>query len=125
MSKTNATNNRLYIYWGDYLLDNISRHKHLGIVLDNRLLWSQHISTLIHKFNLGLNVLNCIKEFLPFSSRMRYFDAFIGSYISYASSVWGGAGSGYLNSLLITQKDVQDLFLMSMFLTHKDRYLRN
>ena len=96
--------NRLDICWGDSFLDNVSNHKHLGVVINNRLLWSQHISTLINKINFCLNVLNRIKKFLPFFSRMKYFDAFIGSHISYASTVLGGAVSGDINSLLITLK---------------------
>ena len=35
---------------------------------------------------------------------MTYYDAFIGSYLNYACTVWGGTASGVINSLSIVLK---------------------
>ena len=63
---------------GGSLLNNVSYHKHLGIVIGVILSWSRHISFLTNKINLRLSVLYRIKKFLPFYARMNYHYAFIG-----------------------------------------------
>ena len=54
---------RLDIICGESPLDNVSHHKHLGIVIDDTLSWSQHIRFLTNKLNLRLRVFNRIKKF--------------------------------------------------------------
>ena len=63
--------------------------------------------------------------FFPLFFKVEVIRCILGSYISYASKVWGGAVSGDINSLLINLKDVQDRFLMLVFLSRIYRYLRN
>ena len=52
---------QLDVSCGVSLLNNVSYHKHLGIVIDDRLSWSHHIRFLTNKLNLRVSVLSRIK----------------------------------------------------------------
>ena len=55
--------NHLDINCSGSLLNNVSYHKHFGIVMDDRLTWSQQISFSTNKMNLCLSVLYRIRSF--------------------------------------------------------------
>ena len=94
----------LDISCGVSLLNNVSYHKHFGIVIDDRLSWSYHIRFLTNKLNLRVSVFSGIKKFLPFSARMNYYHAFIASHLYYACTVWSGTTSSNRSSLSTTLK---------------------
>ena len=60
----------------------------LGVVIDNKLNFKNHISKLIKKVGRKIDVLNQFKHILSFSTKMRIYRAFIMPHFTYCSSVW-------------------------------------
>ena len=59
----------------------------LGVVIDNKLNFKNHISKLIKKVGRQTDVLNRLKHILSFSTNIRIYRAFIMPHFTYCSSV--------------------------------------
>jgi len=96
-------------------------HKILGIVVDNNLSWSNHISTMCKTLSKKIYQLSKIKHFLNDHSRKLYFIAYIESYINYASTVWDSASENILKPLKsIHRRGLKLIILKSSSLTIQD-----
>ena len=61
----------------------------LGVVIDNKLNFKNHISKLMKKIGRQIDVLNRFKHILSFSTKIRVYRAFIiMPHFTYCSSVW-------------------------------------
>ena len=60
----------------------------LGVVIDNKLNFKNHISKLIKKVGRQIDVLNRFKHILSFSTKVRVYRAIIVPHFTYCSSVW-------------------------------------
>ena len=78
--------------------------KFLGILIDGRLKWQDHINHCRKKILSGLYALNMCKNVLSTANlRMLYF-SLIHPHLQYGNIVWGSAYKYHLNSLKILQK---------------------
>lgn len=78
--------------------------KHLGIVIDSKLKWKPHIDQLCKKLCSGTYVIRRIKQTCSQdTARIAYF-ALFESHLRYGIEVWGGAGKGNLEKVLVKQK---------------------
>ena len=65
----------------------------MGVIVDNNLSWSPHISNLSKKVSSKVYALNHIKHTLDTKCRKLYFQAYIQSLTDYASTLWDGASN--------------------------------
>jgi hypothetical protein len=70
------------------LLQQTSSVKLLGVTLDNKLNFHDHIANLGRKVGQQVAVLNRLKRLIPFESKIRLYNSFILSYLNYCSTVW-------------------------------------
>ena len=54
----------LIVHIGSNFLENVSKHKFLGVIVDNKLSWSSHIDYITKKCSMRLKALYRIKDFL-------------------------------------------------------------
>ena len=60
----------------------------LGVVIDNKLNFKNHISKLIKKVGRQIDVLNRFKHILSFSTKIPIYRAFIMPHFTHCSFVW-------------------------------------
>ena len=60
----------------------------LGVIIDNKLHFKDHISKIAKKVGKQLDVLGRLKNILSFSSKMHIYKSFIMAHFTYCSSVW-------------------------------------
>ena len=77
---------------GSNFLENVAKHKVLGAVVDNKLLWSSHIDYVTE------NAV-CASKPSTESKISSLFNAFILSQMVYCSAVWNGAAPKEINRL--------------------------
>ena len=65
------------ISFNDIHVERASHHKHLGILLDEKLNFKQHIDTAILKINKGIPVIKKLRHSLPRKSLMTIYKAFL------------------------------------------------
>ena len=74
--------------------------KYLGIYIDNKLSWKEHISTVKIKLDRGIGILSKLKIFAPRSVMKSAYHAFITPHINYGLLNWGNASNNLLNPII-------------------------
>ena len=78
--------------------------KFLGVHLDNKLTFKNHIDHVTSKISKHTGILFKIRDLLPLKSRLDYYFAFIYPYLMYNVIVWGSSSAVHLNPLIIQHK---------------------
>ena len=76
----------------------------LGIIIDEKLDWSKHITALKSKMSRYLGVMYKIKFTIPLKARLQIYHSFIQSHLNYCSVVWGFSCNANIEKLLTLQK---------------------
>ena len=63
--------------------------KHLGILLDEKLNFKQHVDSAILKMNKGISVIKKLRHSLPRKSLLTIYKAFVGPLIDYGDIIYG------------------------------------
>ena len=71
--------------------------EYLGMMVDDKLVWDQHVDYISSKITRSIGILKRIKHFIPQESLLLLYHTLIESYFRYCSIVWGQCGE--------TQKD--------------------
>ena len=85
-------------------LTEASQTKFLGITLDSKITWNEHINQLCKKISTGIYVVRRMKWIAgPAAAKTAYF-SLVESHIRYGLLVWGGTSTQNLNRILLLQK---------------------
>ena len=76
------------IRFNNNLLSLCSAQKHLGLVLDSKLTFNEHINHILSKVNQSIGLLRKIQSDLPRSSLLTIYKTFIRSHFDYADVVY-------------------------------------
>ena len=61
-------------------------------MVDDKLVWDQHIDYISGKITRGIGILKRIKHFIPRDSRLLLYHTLIDFYFRYCGMVWGQCG---------------------------------
>ena len=75
-------------------LEQVNSQILLGVTIDSKLSFDEHIDDLCRKVSQRIAVLKRIKKFLPFQQRIAYYNAMIKQDMLYASVVWSSCSLG-------------------------------
>ena len=78
--------------------------KFLGVVIDQKLSWHEHINYTQKKIAKGLAIMNKSKRCLSKKSMVQLYQSYINPYLIYCSEVWGNASEKYLSPIIKLQK---------------------
>ena len=82
----------------------ISETKFLGVVVDDKLSWKNHINYISRKISRGIGIILKARKFLPKSYLLSLYSSFIYPYYDYCIEVWGKASNIVLSKLIKLQK---------------------
>lgn len=89
--------------------------KFLGVYLDEKLKWTQHLSHIANKIARGLGVMGRVSKILPRDVlRMLYF-SLIYPYLTYCCIIWGNASPTALHKLEVLQNRAVRIITRSPF----------
>ena len=78
--------------------------KFLGIIIDHKLSWSEHISSVNKVICRNSGVISKIRHFLPASSLVLLYNTLIYPYLNYCNIVWASVSNTKMYSLFVSQK---------------------
>ncbi len=78
--------------------------KYLGIYIDHKLSWSNHIKLVETKIAKSLSILYKCKFILPSSALYELYSTLVLPYLYYCSEIWGNTYKSRLKKLIILQK---------------------
>ncbi len=104
----NLNNNHQYqnlrLKIGHDVIETKSVVKFLGIYIDKKLQWHDHINFIRTKLNSSLYAMNRVKNTLSTSHLLTLYYSLVYPYINYGISLWGSSHTSYMHKLFITQK---------------------
>ena len=87
-------------------LENVDKHKHLGLTLSSNLSWNAHIEALLHSVSPMSDVLKRLKYDLDRYSLERTYFSFIRPKLEYASNIWDNCSKKDCDRLENLQLDI-------------------
>ena len=97
-------NNSQKLTINNILLELVTNSKFLGVIIENDLSWSKHITAISTQISRVIGVLAKIRSKITTRAAMHIYDALIFSHLNYCNLVWGNASKAMLNPLYILQK---------------------
>ena len=73
---------------GNEAIKKISKCKTLGVIIDDKLLWKDHINEISAKVSKGLGIMRRIKTFVTQSVMQSLYNSLILPYFDYCNMVW-------------------------------------
>ena len=92
--------------------------KFLGVTIDRKLSFSDHIASVKGKVAKFAGILYKIRDQLPVEVRVRFYYSFVYPHLSYNIAVWGSTHANLLNPLYLLQKRVVRNIAGESYLTH-------
>ena len=85
-------------------IERVNEAKFLGVILNEKLSWTAHISALKSKMSRYVGIMYRIKPFLPLKVRVQIYHSFVQSHLNYCSLVWGFTTRTNIECLFRQQK---------------------
>ena len=98
--------------------------KFLGLLIDDKLNWSEHITYIRSKISRSLYAMNRLKHVVSSRYLKTLYDSLVHSYITYGIVLWGGTCPSYINAIRICQKKAMRCIHNSVYNAHTDPLFR-
>ena len=99
-------------------IERVSKHKVLGIILDEKLRYQHHIQYICKKVSKGISILHQLRNTVPEFVLKCLYNAHILPHILYCNALWGGTFSTHLQPLFILQKRAVRIISKSLYYDH-------
>ncbi len=108
------------ITFQDEIVQRVSSTKFLGVIIDDKLKWKEHITYIKNKISKSFGILYKTRQYLDKSTMRNLYYTFVYPYIIYCVEVWGNACSSYLEPLILAQKQCIRVITFSHYTEHTD-----
>ena len=88
------------------LIQKVTHTKFLGVIIDDKLSWSQHISYIKNKIAKSLGIILKARKVFTRDTLLSLYNSLVYPYLCYCIHVWGSAYGVYLADLIILQKKI-------------------
>ena len=102
----------------NHVLTQVNSAKYLGVIIDHKLNWIEHISYVKSKMSKGIGIMYKARQFLTKKALLMLYHAYIFPYMTYCIEVWGCASQTQLNCLFLLQKKIIRIMNFSHYLAH-------
>ena len=116
-TKKKLNKDSITIKLGNVNIQRVSSAKFLGVIIDDKFSWSNHIGVICNKLSKSIGVMYRLKSLPKIILKMIYY-AIVYPYLHYAIIVWGNAALIYQNRLFKLQKRAIRIINHSSFLAH-------
>jgi hypothetical protein len=118
MPKRKKVSHNIVIRLSGLAIEEVTNIKFLGVVLDNKLNFSDHISYVCKKVSKGIGILYKARPFINHKGLMTLYNSFLLPYFSYCIHVWGGTYITCLQPLVMLQrKAIRCICFLRLFTT--------
>jgi len=102
----------------DTILNKTSSIKYLGIIIDHKLKWNEHIAYVKNKIAKGVGIMYRARSLLDKRRLVDLYYSFVYPYLIYCVEVWGCANQTHLTPLVLMQKKIVRIITFSTYLAH-------
>jgi exonuclease III len=105
-------------------IERVKTAKFLGVVIDEKLKWREHITVVANKVSKSLGVLNRIKHIVPLSILPMIYSTLILPYYQYCNIIWASTCPSYLQKLFLLQKRAMRIISAASYRAHTSELFR-
>ena len=98
--------NSLKLFMDKTNLREVECIKYLGVILDNKLSWIQHISYVKNKISKGIGIMYKARNYINKKALIGLYHSYIYPYFIYYIESWGNASNYHLDPLFVIQKRI-------------------
>ena len=88
---------------------------YLGVILDNKLSWIQHISYVKSKISKGIGIMYKARNYANKNALLGLYHSYIYPYLIYCIESWGTASNCHIDPLYILQKRILRILTFSNY----------
>ena len=107
------------------VIEQVKHTQYLGIIFDDNLNWSNHISYINSKIAKRVGIICRAKKYFTTTTLINLYNAFIFPYLIYCVEVWGNALSIHLTPLLKLQNKILRINTITYHRIDKDQLFYN
>ena len=96
-------------------LEQVKSTRYLGVVLDEKLNWKEHIKTIQSKISRGSYILSKIRHYVDFNTLKMLYFSLIYPHLNYCITSWGGISQSVLLPLFKLQKKIIRIITFSAY----------
>jgi len=108
-----------------FTIHEVDQFKYLGVILDNKFSWNQHINYLDTKLSQVAGILYKVRCLLPLKSRILIYNSLAGSYLNYVILAWGSATQTSLHKIKTLQNRILRYITFSPPRTNVDHFFKS
>ena len=86
--------------FNDNILRPTNSHKHLGMILDSKLNFNNHLSEKINKANKGIGIIRRLYKFLPRASLINIYKAFVRPHLDYGDIIYDNSSNATFSQMI-------------------------
>ena len=102
-------------------IEQVRHTKFLGVIFDDNLDWSNHISYINTKIAKGIGIICRAKKYFSTTALINLYHAFIFPYLIYCVEVWGNALSKHVQPLIKLQNKILKIITPSHRFINKEQ----
>lgn len=108
------------IKMNDLVLERVASVRYLGLMVDDRLNWREHVTKLTEKILSMIPYIFKIRNYITDKTKRLVYNAFFLSHFRYLIIVWGMCGKGVFETVQIVQNKILKILFNFDRLTHTD-----
>ena len=116
--KISTCQSNLNIIMDNEQIVQVESSKFLGVLIDSKLTFQQHISLAASKISKSLYCLNRVRNIISKSNLRSLYFSLIHPHLTYCIHLWGTAAKTKINSLFLLQKRALRIICKSGYLSH-------
>jgi hypothetical protein len=99
-------------------IDKVTKTKFLGVIINEKLSWENHIQLIMNKVSKSIGILRRIQNKIPDIVLRNLYFTLVNPYFEYCNLIWATSPSGNLNKLFRLQKRAIRLITKSKWNEH-------
>ena len=96
----------------------VTHTRFLGVNINDRLMWTEHINEICLKISKVLGVMSKLKHTLPSYTLLMLYNSLILPHLSYANMLWACSSQGRMNRLHLLQKRALRIIEKTDYIAH-------
>ena len=112
------TDTHAVITMDDVCLQRTDSFKYLGVIINHKLNWTQHIDYVKNKISKGIGIMYRAKNCLTKKSLINLYYSYIYPYLIYCIEIWCISPQTHLNPLLLMQKKIIRIMTFTSYHAH-------
>ena len=94
------------LYFGNHVIENKNSTRFLGLIIDDKLSWTQHIDQTANKLAKILGIIFKIRNYLNSKTLLTIYYSFVFPYLKYGIIFWSACSLDQFNRIFVLQKKI-------------------